>query len=402
MALLLLASAWARRQGLEADALTVLTVDHALRPEAAAEAEQVTRWTCALGHPSVVLRREGKSIPRNIQAEARAARLGLMTEWCRKAGVQDLLLAHHRDDQAETVLLRLARGSGVHGLAAMSPAALHGGAFGLSPIRLLRPLLDVPKARLLATLRGVGQAWIEDPSNVDERFARARLRRLMPALAREGLTAERLAATARRVARAREALDAQVESVLARTVQFDPAGFARLNPALLREAPEEVGLRVLVAALQAIGAERYPPRLERTERLYHAILTGSLAGGCTLAGCRAIPDRDRSVLVVREAAAVGPALPLEPGGEGVWDGRFAVALDRHCSPGEVRALGLEGWSQIRKHLRNSRSVPGPARETLPALWQGGTVAAVPALGFARPELSEAAFRARFPLWRAPI
>lgn len=325
-----------------------------------------------------------------------------MTEWCRKAGVQDLLLAQHRDDQAETVLLRLARGSGVDGLAAMSPVALQGGWFGRSPIRLLRPLLDIPKMRLIATLHGVGQAWIEDPSNADERFARARMRRLMPVLAREGLTAERLAATARNMARAREALDAQVKTALERTIQFDPAGFGRLDPALLREAPEEVALRVLVVALQAIGTEHYPPRLERTERLYHAILTGGLAGGCTLAGCRAIPNRNGSVLLVREAAAVGPALPLGPGGEGVWDGRFAVALDRECSPGEVRALGLEGWSQIRKDLGNSRSVPGPARETLPALWQEGAVAAVPALGFARPELSEGAFRARFSLRSAPI
>ena len=398
MALLLLASAWARGRGLDGDALAILTVDHGLRPESAAEAEQVGRWACALGHRAVVLRREGPAITRNVQAQARAARLSLMAAWCRRAGIGDLALAHNRDDQAETLLIRLARGSGVYGLAAMAPVAFHAETLDLCPIRLLRPLLDVPKARLLATLRAEGQPWIEDPSNADERFARARLRKLMPALAREGFTPARLAATATRMARARAALEAHVDAVLARAVRVDPAGFGRLDPALLRDAPEEIGLRALIAALRIVAPDApHPPRLDRTERLYQAILTGGLDGGRTLAGCRVVPDQDEGVLVVREPAAIGSPILLGPGEQRLWDGRFMVSLEAGCPPGEVRALGPHGWALIRREVEDSQHIPHAARASLPAFWQGAELAAVPALGFHRAGFSHGAFRAQFPL-----
>ena len=143
MALALLADRWARKRG---GSVVALTVDHRLRHGSGAEAHRVASWMKHRGIRHHVLRRRGDAPVGNVQAKARQARYELLSQWCRRHGVLHLLLAHHRDDQAETVLLRLARGSGVDGLAAMSPVA------ETPDLRHLRPLLALPRDRLLATL----------------------------------------------------------------------------------------------------------------------------------------------------------------------------------------------------------------------------------------------------------
>src|SRR5712691_3859412 len=196
LALCLLAWDWARRLG---GSLAALTVDHGLRAASAEEAAQVGDWLAARGIAHRILAWQPPARLRNMQAAARAARYALLTEWCRAAGCLHLLTAHHREDQAETLLLRLARGSGLDGLAGMAASR------EATSCRLLRPLLSVPRDRLAATLRAAGQSWIEDPTNRDATYARARLRHSADLLASEGLSAARLAATARHLGRARAA-----------------------------------------------------------------------------------------------------------------------------------------------------------------------------------------------------
>ncbi|MBX6324145.1 MAG: tRNA lysidine(34) synthetase TilS, partial [Rhodospirillaceae bacterium] len=233
MVLCLLAKDWVEtRQG----RLTALIVDHALRPDSAREARQVAAWLRRRGLSAVVLRREGPRPAADVQAAARAARYRLLTQWCRNRGVLHLLLAHHREDQAETLLLRLARGSGLNGLAAMPAIA------ELDGVRLLRPLLGVPKARLKRTLEALGQPWIEDPSNQEPAYARVRLRRLSPMLAAEGLTAARLAATAERLGLARAALDRATAELLAGAAALRPEGYLVLGLEALAAAPVELSL----------------------------------------------------------------------------------------------------------------------------------------------------------------
>ncbi|MGE5146314.1 MAG: tRNA lysidine(34) synthetase TilS, partial [Candidatus Eiseniibacteriota bacterium] len=338
LALVLLAAGWARRRG---GIVTALTVDHGLRPEASAEARQVGRWLAARGIAHRRLAWRGPKPRHNIQALARAARYGLLTDWCRREGVLHLAIAHHQDDQAETLLLRLGRGSGLDGLAAMAPVA------ELAGLRLLRPLLTVPRARLVATLEAMDQDWIEDPTNDDPAHARVRLRALGPALAAEGLSAERLAATARRLGRARAALDQAVAALLARAAALDPAGYCSLDPAPLRDAPDEVALRALGRALTTVSGGAYGPRLDGLERLMAAIGNGSLGGGRTLAGCRIVPRRGR-LLLCREPADIVDERWLEPGRPVLWDGRFQVTLRRTAGRGRVRLakLGRDGWSEL--------------------------------------------------------
>ena len=221
MALTLLANDWARRRGGKA---TAVTVDHGLRPEAAGEAAQVAAWCAARGIDHAILRWTGPAPRSGIQAAARAARYALLESWCREHRVLHLLLAHQRDDQAETVKMRDARSSGMGGLAGMASVSERGA------VRLLRPLLAVSRVQLRAFLLTQGQRWIDDPSNRNPAFTRVRIRAALGET-RSGSSDAYLAATAGGLAGQRAALEAADARRLARWLTVHPAGFAWLDPA---------------------------------------------------------------------------------------------------------------------------------------------------------------------------
>lgn len=380
MALALLADHWARAQGGRVEALTV---DHGLRPESGAEAARVGQWLAARGiSHHVLVWRDAKPIA-DIQSAARSARYALLEQYCRSAGIVHLLLGHHRRDQAETVLMRLGRGSGIDGLAAMAP--LGETAF----LRHLRPLLDIDPDRLQAGLSALGQDWINDPSNRNSAYGRPRVRALLPALAGEGMSEERLAATARRMGRARAALERATAEAAARHVTADPAGFAVVAAAIFRELPEEVALRLLARLVMTAGGAIHPPRLDRLEPLYSAIQQG-LEGGRTLGGCHIVPQRDRLV-ICREPAKAAPPVELVAGSEGVWDGRFRFRVSARAEPGlRLGALGERGWRMVCRLMAPIRpqSVPACVRPGLPSVWSDDGVSAVPHLGYNRHDVLE--------------
>lgn len=364
LALVLLAARWARARGGTA---TALTVDHGLRPEAALEAAHVGRWMAGRGIAHVVLRGVARLPSRNIQAEARSLRHALLRGWCRDQGCLHLLLAHNLEDQAETLLLRLARGSGAGGLAGMAAVAW------TPEVRILRPLLGVPRAALEAFLKDQGQGWVCDPSNDDSAYGRVRMRRLLPALAAEGADAPRLADTARRLGATRQVLDDAVGALMATAVAPHPAGFAWIDSVAFRGAPQEIGLRGLRTVVAAVGGRPFGPRADRA-----AAALGVLGDtAATLGGCRLLPEGDGRVLVAREGRGQ-PVVDMGPGDELLWDGRFRVHLMEGAGPGTVAALGTAGWSQVRARL-NRPDVPLAARLAVPALWRSGRVVAVPAL-----------------------
>lgn len=356
LALCLLAQEWARARGGE---VLGLTVDHGLRPEAAAEAEAVGLRLAGQGIRHAVLRWEGPKPSTGVQEAARAARYRLLLDHCRREGVLHLLLGHHRDDQAETVLMRLARGSGADGLAGMAAVREVGAC------RLVRPLLGVPRARIEATLVERGETWLDDPSNRSDRFARVRLRHAAAALGREGLTSDRLADTARRCGHARAALDLAGADLLGEAAEVHPEGFVLLDPAPLRAAPTEVALRALAGGLRVVGAAPLPVRRERLERLHGALgeVMGPEGGrgsgrgrGRTLGGCLVAPWRGR-ILLAREAEAATGRVPLGAGESALWDRRFIVRLspDAPASPGRpIRPDAAQGsrtlpaWRGCRK------------------------------------------------------
>ncbi len=265
-ALLWLAARWraARKTGPK---LVAVTVDHALRRESAAEARMVARLARNLGVTHRTLRWNGRKPKTGVQEAARAARYRLLAEAAKSVGADCIVTAHTLDDQAETVFFRLARGSGLAGLGAMAPAAAVPGAKEAA-VTLLRPLLDVPKSRLLATLRAARIGFADDPSNRDPRFTRPRLRGLLPQIAREGLDARRLALLARRARRADAAIEVAVDAAqIAVSLAPWPAdGPIVLDAAQFRGLPAEIALRLLGRAIARVGDEG-PVELGKLEEL---------------------------------------------------------------------------------------------------------------------------------------
>ena len=376
LALALLAAPWAAGRG---GILTALVVDHGLGEGSARAANRAVEWLAARGTAGVTLTWEGSKPKTGVQAAAREARYRLLGEWCAANGVLHLLTAHHRDDQAETVLLRLAAGSGLDGLAAMPP--VQETPWG----RILRPLLGVGRSRLRATLDSLGQGWIDDPANDDPAFARARLRRSAAVLAREGLTSDRLAATAGRIAAAREVLEADTAALLARCASVLPAGYALVDRGALAAAPTDLSRRALERILGCIGGRRYAPRRARLDPLLHDLRGPRAMIPRTLAGC-AIRPAGGAVLFIREAGAIRHTLPVVPGGETLWDDRFRISFASGAGDGDglhLRALGDAGWRALRGSLACMPSMPDGARRTLPAVYDGEGVLEVPHLSYRR-------------------
>jgi len=275
--------------------VVVATVDHGLRPEAAEEASFVAGQAAALGFSHRILVWEGEKPGTGLQEAAREARYRLLAQCAREEGASHLLTAHTRDDQAETVLMRLSKGSGLSGLAGMRRERDRLG------IRHVRPLLDQPKALLLDLCRAQGWPFVADPSNENELFARVRWRRLMPLLAAEGLTAERLARLAERMRLADEALDAKAKHALERAEPAAGTEDFAFRAGVLAEEPFEIALRVLELGLAGIGLDAV--RLQRVEtcveRLRQALSNGE-ALRLTVAGALVRLDRSGRLVLTPE------------------------------------------------------------------------------------------------------
>jgi tRNA(Ile)-lysidine synthase len=299
-ALLVLAARWVKRLK-RAPGLYAITVDHGLRPEAAREAAAVARLARRLGVSHRTLRWRGRKPRSGLQEAARNARYGLLAQAAMREGIAHILTAHTLDDQAETVLFRMARGSGLLGLAGMSSVAPLPSQAGQG-IFLIRPLLHVPKARLVATLTAAKIAYSKDPSNLDPRFTRPRLRTLMPALAQEGLDARGLARLAMRLRRAESTIAVAVDAARAalapppwrerEAIVFETSRFAEL--------PVEVALRLLGEAVTHHGDEG-PVELAKLEALYDALRHTDTRLRRTLAG--ALVTLSSDYLTVERAPA---------------------------------------------------------------------------------------------------
>jgi tRNA(Ile)-lysidine synthase len=291
LALMHLLARWAKARRL--DAPVVLTVDHGLMPGSKASARKVIAWAGQAGLKAASLTWKGRKPAADIEAAAREARYRLMGDWLAKHGLKVLYVAHTEDDQAETFLLRLARGSGLDGLAAMQVLA----AFpfpGRSTLRLVRPLLAFSRETLREHLAAHALPWIEDPMNADPRFARTRIRAAWPVLEDLGLERARIADAAAHMSRAREALDWATLAVARRAVRLD-SDVAAVDSDALLQAPREVALRLLARLLMVLGGQSYRPRFESLERLFDSIARGGYRAA-TLHGCIVAPaPRARAV-----------------------------------------------------------------------------------------------------------
>ncbi|WP_052715863.1 tRNA lysidine(34) synthetase TilS [Devosia chinhatensis] len=318
LALMLLAQRWAT--GLQdPPQLIVYSLDHGLRAEAAAEVAMVIAAAKSLGLEARALAWAGEKPQSGIQEAARIARYRLIGEAMRADRATLLLTAHHRADQAETVLMRLAHGSGVEGLRAMAPLTQVKG------VPILRPLLDVEPASLAALLPGAGLTPAQDPSNHDMGYERVRWRRLLPTLAEEGLDSATLARFATRMAEADMALSQMADAAFEEWVRLDGFGAASMPSAALLGLSPAIGRRVLGRVLNIVGGRQKPRALGQVERLYDQIAETGLPRAATLMGA-VIRIKGEALSISREP---GRALPgeqgLPPNCALIWDERFRIA-----------------------------------------------------------------------------
>ncbi|MDQ7246503.1 tRNA lysidine(34) synthetase TilS [Dongia sedimenti] len=370
LALALLLAEWAGSRNGRLDALTV---DHRLRAESGAEAEQVARWLAHLpGVTHRILAWSDEKPAAGIQAAARAARYRLLAEYCRARAILHLCVAHHRDDQTETHRLRAGHGSGSIGLAGMSAIR------PLDGVRLLRPLLGVAKAELLALLTARAQPWIEDPSNRNPAFERVRLRATA-----ESATDAQDAAALHRLGLERQRVEAEAASLLAESLLLYPSGWAELDLDAIA-AGERAGRLAFGWVLQCLGGNDYPVSDQRRGEALGRLGADSGAD-FTLGGCH-LRRRGQHVEVHRDWGAIRQRIPAEPGLRALWDGRFEVTLLPESPPLSgltIARLGEAGLRQLGRlgHGLAGCGIPEPARKALPALWQGDRLIAAPLLGF---------------------
>ncbi len=267
-------------------AIEAVTIDHNLRPDSAGEAQvvgaAVRDWP---GVTHSILTRPKPDASTRIQETARADRYAMLEAFCREKNISRLFTAHHRDDQAETFLMRLAAGSGLDGLAGMRPVSVLP-----SGLRLCRPLLGVSKQDLVAVCQAHGLPYVEDSSNRNERFARVRLRAAAESLEREGLSSERLKKTAWRLRRAQEAIDYYAEKLWDDSILSVSTDRVVFKYALLQKAPDEIQYRILKKAIvelrnAADEKQDYGPRMDRLEELTAQFFTDAPIMKATLGGC---------------------------------------------------------------------------------------------------------------------
>ncbi|AUH32539.1 tRNA lysidine(34) synthetase TilS [Paracoccus tegillarcae] len=375
-ALMHLVASWARGRRIMA-----ATVDHGLRDDSAAEAQTAHRAALALDIPHATLLWRRDTDAGNLMAGARDARLRLLSGWAQRNDLPAIVLGHTQDDQAETLLMRLARGAGVDGLAGMADWR---DAFGL---RWLRPMLGVGRAELRDWLGARGASWIDDPSNDDDSYDRVRIRKAMAATE---LGARQLAMAADNIASARDALQFYAAEAAGDAIASNASLILPRRP--FTRSPPEIHRRLIIAATRWITGADYPPRRSTVSHALAGIAAGNRV---TMDGALFEPSGDR-IFVIREPAAAhrAPAVQAEPEESAViWDKRWRV---EGLTPGQhVSALGLESLSLPEAGWRASGMGRDEAAAT-PAIWQDQRLIAAPVLRrsshLARPLRGSDAFR----------
>jgi len=261
-----------------------LTVDHKLRPEAEKEAKQVQEWLKDRGVEHYTLAWEGEKPDANIQAEARNARYDLMTDWCKNNDIDSLLTAHTMDDQAETFLLNLGRGSGVYGLSAMDYITEK------NDINIIRPLLNVSKEELKQYLISQNQEWIEDPSNKNTKYNRVKIRNILPALEAIGISTERINLAVQNLCRTKDFIETEVDKAFNECI-VEKDECLILDVEKFYSYHTEISYRLLKKIIKIVGKNYYPPRFEKIERLYNNM------SGKTLGNCKFSTDKNGDIII---------------------------------------------------------------------------------------------------------
>ena len=348
IAMLHMVCAWAKME-LPKPTISVLTVDHGLRAEAAVEALLVKGWCAEIGVGHVSLNWAGPKPATGVQAKARAARYELMTQWCKDHAVSVLLTAHTVDDQAETVAMRLARTHTAKSLAAIWPVRDWNG------VQVMRPLLNLRRAELQKFLRERGQSWISDPSNDDAKYERVRVRK---ALAGDVELAERAITSQASVM----ANAVNAKAWVRDGIQISDIGMVRFSISDFSALPEAIQDDVLIAVLKISGATQVP---ELRKRLAFLGWLNTLPNGRRCIGGIMFHKRGGQVFVAREPGRIAKEPAIVPaGGQIIWDNRFRI-----YAPAGAQVLAAQQDANLPKR----RDILAFVAAGLPIVLQNGRI-----------------------------
>ena len=382
--LLVLATRWVKRRN---GKIFALTVNHGLRADSLSDAKIAQNNIKALGVSGRILSWEGPKPTSGVQNAAREARYAVMSSWCYRRGILHLLLAHHEEDQAETLLHRLGRKTGADGLAGM-PCIREA-----KDVRILRPCLSISRARLSGAAKNRGIRWIEDPSNKNRAYARVRLRNLLPSLEEERISAAALTGTARRLAGVRKLFEDQTGKSLADSAELNSLGYAKIHTKVLKELDPELVRRILERLLGTIGGHIYPIRRYLLDNLIGKLQKEELSFRRTLAGCLIQTEKD-DIFIIREAARCENK-EITSGVWVDWDRRFRIRVTRpnkhKVSKFIIQPLGDKLSRSFRKLVGHVDliQVNSAVRKALPSIWDENGLVCVPHLGYRRAEVNPA-------------
>ncbi|MDD9331402.1 MAG: tRNA lysidine(34) synthetase TilS [Wolbachia sp.] len=366
--LLHLITNWTRKNNLPFP--TALTVNHGLRPESKEEADFVINYAKEFGIlESFILNWEKENVKGNTQLQARKARYKLLTEWCKNNNVKYLFVAHHKDDQTETFLLRLERGSGIDGLSSMDYKSFFNG------IYLLRPLLDCSRNDIEKYAKSHHLKWVEDRSNQDLKYRRTLYRNLLQVIDNKEILKERICLTALHMKRATKALMHYTRLAFDECIDVHNLGYIEIKLNEFYQLPEEIALRVFLYSIMAVGGKHYKPRYNSFIFIFNKILQKDCDINRTLYGCK-IKKYGENILILREPSKIREItvkLPLS--GSIEWDNRFRCTI-----------LGNQKCLVIVAPLKKTQAIPQFLKDykccsevfyALPVVQKNGRVFAYP-------------------------
>ena len=354
----------------------ILVVDHGLRAESKQEAESVKKEAKKLGFPTRILKWKGPKPNKRIQEEARNKRYSLLINFCRENNINNLYLAHHLDDQIETFLFRMFRGSGLQGLTSFSSSYERNG------LTLIRPLIDTPKSELISYARRKKINWVEDPSNENQKYDRVKLRKVLPLIYKEGFDKKVFLKSVKKLRLANQALDQITKEFVLQYVIINKNISVFIKQELFLTAPEDVQLRVLQNTIRIFSGERYySPNYLKILNLMNWARNDNDISAKTLGGT-IFRKRKGGLILYKEVKKLNDIKPikLSKSKYKAWDNRFLIKINKSVK-GEISYLGNEGVKILKSKKilgkKGFNGIPLTALYSIPAMWDGKRLISAP-------------------------
>ncbi|QLK52770.1 tRNA lysidine(34) synthetase TilS [Ehrlichia ruminantium] len=301
---------------------TILTVNHGLRSEAAQEALFVYQHSQNLNLKCHILNWHGEKPQSNIQSSARQIRYSLLLQWCNQNQINYLMVAHQKNDQAETIMMRLERGSGLDGLAGMQERTY------LNGICILRPLLAISREELIHYADTKNITWVHDISNDNKKYKRTLYRNILKEVDNTEELVNRLYKTSVHIKRSLDCILHYVRLAIDEHLEFNNLGFIKIKLNTFFNLPEEISLRLFTYSIMSIGQKKYKPRYHKLNNMFRKIQNNDFTKPQTFCHCKITRNqKDNTLCITREVSVINNKT-ISPYSKTsiVWDNRFKIRI----------------------------------------------------------------------------